>query len=155
MAVVLSVAKCALFSMVNHLYVHGVFADNEDGRTYQIGEPEYPAPESLKSEAELKKMMVVEFVPENVHYQVSCGIVMWKFVPSIHRTQYQLQPEAPVWHYIRTMTALQQKWMNFASGDCSILFDFTFNDHGTAPTWFKLSFAKFAVCEYRPCYVFP
>ena len=34
------------------------FADNEDGLNYQIGEPEYPAPESLKSEAELKKMMV-------------------------------------------------------------------------------------------------
>ncbi len=31
------------------------FADNEEGLNYQIGEPEYPAPESLKSEAELKK----------------------------------------------------------------------------------------------------
>ncbi|NEU34003.1 acyl-CoA thioesterase II, partial [bacterium LRH843] len=38
------------------------FVDNEEGLNYQIGEPEYPAPESLKSEAELKKMMV-EFVP--------------------------------------------------------------------------------------------
>src|SRR5574343_254193 len=41
------------------------FAEPEDGLNYQIQEPDYPAPMQVKSEAELKKMMV-EFVPENV-----------------------------------------------------------------------------------------
>ncbi len=77
MVVVLSVAKCALFSMVKpSLCAWCLFADNEEGLNYQIGEPEYPAPESLRSEAELKKMMV-EFVPEKCackfHAGSSCG----------------------------------------------------------------------------------
>ncbi|MEG0196582.1 MAG: thioesterase family protein, partial [Acinetobacter sp.] len=41
------------------------FAHPEEGLNYQISEPEYPAPEQVKSEAELKKLLV-EFVPENV-----------------------------------------------------------------------------------------
>ncbi len=41
------------------------FAEQEEGLNYQVAEPEYPAVEDVKSEAELKNMLV-EFVPENV-----------------------------------------------------------------------------------------
>ena len=77
------------------------FADNEEGLNYQIGEPEYPAPESLKSEAELKKMMV-EFVPENVRASFMRDRHV-EIRPINPQNPYQPQPEAPVYaHYIRT-----------------------------------------------------
>ena len=77
------------------------FADNEEGLNYQIGEPEYPAPESLKSDAELKKMMV-EFVPENVRASFMRDRHV-EIRPINPQNPYQPQPEAPVYaHYIRT-----------------------------------------------------
>lgn len=41
------------------------FAPLEEGLEYQTAEPEYPAPESLKTEQELKES-IVNFLPENV-----------------------------------------------------------------------------------------
>ncbi|WP_425916463.1 acyl-CoA thioesterase [Acinetobacter sp. TSRC1-2] len=77
------------------------FAHPEDGLNYQISEPEYPAPEQLKSEAELKKM-IVEFVPENVRasFMRDRHIDIRPIDPS---NPFQPQPEAPSYaHYLRT-----------------------------------------------------
>ena len=77
------------------------FAEPEEGLNYQISEPEYPTPESLKTEAELKTLMV-DFVPENVrasfmrdrHVEIRPVMPVNPFMP---------QPEAPSYaHYIRT-----------------------------------------------------
>lgn len=77
------------------------FADNEEGLNYQVSEPEYPAVESLKSEAELKKMMV-EFVPENVRVSFMRDRHV-EIRPVNPQNPYQPQPEAPVnANYIRT-----------------------------------------------------
>ena len=77
------------------------FAEQEEGLNYQTAEPDYPAPENLKNEAELKQQMV-EFVPENVrasfmrdrHVELRPVMPINPFAP---------QPEAPNYaHYIRT-----------------------------------------------------
>ena len=77
------------------------FAEQEAGLNYQISEPNYPAPETLKNEAELKTQ-IVEFVPENVrasfmrdrHVELRPVMPINPFAP---------QPEAPSYaHYIRT-----------------------------------------------------
>ena len=77
------------------------FAHPEEGLNYQISEPEYPAPEEVKSEAELKKMFV-EFVPENVRasFMRDRHIDIRPIDPS---NPFQPQPEAPSYaHYLRT-----------------------------------------------------
>jgi acyl-CoA thioesterase-2 len=77
------------------------FAHPEEGLNYQISEPEYPAPEQVKSEAELKKMFV-EFVPENVRasFMRDRHIDIRPIEPS---NPFQPQPEAPSYaHYLRT-----------------------------------------------------
>ncbi len=77
------------------------FAHPEEGLNYQIAEPEYPAVETLKSEAELKKLMV-EFVPENVRasFMRDRHIDIRPIDPS---NPFQPQPEAPSYaHYLRT-----------------------------------------------------
>ncbi|OAL77779.1 acyl-CoA thioesterase II [Acinetobacter sp. ANC 4779] len=77
------------------------FAYPEEGLNYQISEPEYPAPEQVKSEAELKKMFV-EFVPENVRasFMRDRHIDIRPIDPS---NPFQPQPEAPSYaHYLRT-----------------------------------------------------
>ena len=77
------------------------FAHPEEGLNYQISEPEYPAPEQVKSEAELKKMLV-EFVPENVRasFMRDRHIDIRPIDPS---NPFQPQPEAPSYaHYLRT-----------------------------------------------------
>ncbi|NNH86823.1 acyl-CoA thioesterase [Acinetobacter terrae] len=77
------------------------FAHPEEGLNYQISEPEYPAPEDVKSEAELKKMFV-EFVPENVRasFMRDRHIDIRPIDPS---NPFQPQPEAPSYaHYLRT-----------------------------------------------------
>ena len=81
------------------------FAGYEDGLNYQISEPEYPAPQSLKNEAELKKQMV-EFVPENVRasFMRDRHVEIRPINPS---NPYQPQPEAPTYaHYLRTHDAI-------------------------------------------------
>ena len=77
------------------------FAHPEEGLNYQISEPEYPAPEQVKSEAELKKLLV-EFVPENVRasFMRDRHIDIRPIDPS---NPFQPQPEAPSYaHYLRT-----------------------------------------------------
>lgn len=77
------------------------FAYTEEGLNYQHKEPEYPAPETLKSENELKESLI-NFVPENVR-----ASFMRERHVEIRPTQlinpFQPQPEAPFYaHYIRT-----------------------------------------------------
>ena len=73
----------------------------EEGLDYQISEPEYPAVDSLKNEAELKKMMV-EFVPENVRASFMRDRHV-EIRPVQPVNPFQPQPEAPSYaHYIRT-----------------------------------------------------
>ena len=77
------------------------FAHPEEGLNYQISEPEYLAPEQVKSEAELKKLLV-EFVPENVRasFMRDRHIDIRPIDPS---NPFQPQPEAPSYaHYLRT-----------------------------------------------------
>ncbi|MEG1233253.1 acyl-CoA thioesterase II [Acinetobacter sp. TTH0-4] len=77
------------------------FTHPEEGLNYQINEPEYPEPEQVKSEAELKKMLV-EFVPENVRasFMRDRHIEIRPIDPS---NPFQPQPEAPSYaHYLKT-----------------------------------------------------
>lgn len=77
------------------------FTHPEEGLNYQINEPEYPVPEQVKSEAELKKMLV-EFVPENVRasFMRDRHIEIRPIDPS---NPFQPQPEAPSYaHYLKT-----------------------------------------------------
>lgn len=77
------------------------FTHEEEGLNYQIDEPDYPAPENLKSEEELKKALI-NFIPDNIrklferrrHVEV---------VPVNPSNPFDPQPEAPVQaHYLRT-----------------------------------------------------
>lgn len=77
------------------------FANPEEGLNYQHPEPDYPAPEALKSESELKEG-ILNFVPENVR-----AIFMRERHVEIRPIDpvnpFQPQPEAPFnAHYIRT-----------------------------------------------------
>ena len=77
------------------------FTHPEEGLNYQINEPEYPAPEQVKSEAELKKMLV-EFVPKNVRasFMRDRHIEIRPIDPS---NPFQPQLEAPSYaHYLKT-----------------------------------------------------
>lgn len=77
------------------------FASPEEGLDYQIAEPEYPAPEDLQSEQDLKEN-IISFVPENIraafmrerHIEIRPVAVSNPFKP---------QPESPSYaHYLRT-----------------------------------------------------
>ncbi len=81
------------------------FAPLEEGLEYQTAEPEYPAPESLKTEQELKES-IVNFLPENVrvnfmrerHVDLRYIGVTNPFMP---------QPEAPSRaHWMKTWDTL-------------------------------------------------
>lgn len=77
------------------------FANPEEGLNYQHPEPDYPAPEALKSESELKEG-ILNFVPENVR----ASFMRERHVeirPIDPVNSFQPQPEAPFnAHYIRT-----------------------------------------------------
>ncbi|MFX9807415.1 acyl-CoA thioesterase II [Acinetobacter baumannii] len=77
------------------------FANPEEGLNYQHPEPDYPAPEALKSESELKEG-ILNFVPENVR----ASFMRERHVeirPIDPVNPFQSQPEAPFnAHYIRT-----------------------------------------------------
>ncbi|ENX5435420.1 acyl-CoA thioesterase [Acinetobacter baumannii] len=77
------------------------FANPEEGLNYQHPEPDYPAPEALKSESELKEG-ILNFVPENVR----ASFMRERHVeirPIDPVNLFQPQPEAPFnAHYIRT-----------------------------------------------------
>lgn len=77
------------------------FAEQEEGLNYQVAEPDYPAVEEIKSEAELKKMLV-EFVPENVRASFMRDRHV-EIRPIDPQNPFQPQPAAPSYaHYIRT-----------------------------------------------------
>ncbi|MEW0896235.1 acyl-CoA thioesterase II [Acinetobacter baumannii] len=77
------------------------FANPEEGLNYQHPEPDYPAPEALKSESELKEG-ILNFVPENVR----ASFMRERHVeirPIDPVNPFQPQPEAPFnAHYILT-----------------------------------------------------
>ncbi|EME8891581.1 acyl-CoA thioesterase II [Acinetobacter baumannii] len=77
------------------------FANPEEGLNYQHPGPDYPAPEALKSESELKEG-ILNFVPENVR----ASFMRERHVeirPIDPVNPFQPQPEAPFnAHYIRT-----------------------------------------------------
>ncbi|QFS18356.1 MULTISPECIES: acyl-CoA thioesterase [Acinetobacter] len=77
------------------------FAAPEEGLNYQISEPEYPAPEQLKNEAELVQS-IVEFIPKNVRASFTRDRHV-EIRPVNLSNPFQPQPEAPSYaHYIRT-----------------------------------------------------
>ena len=77
------------------------FAAPEEGLNYQISEPEYPAPEQLKNEAELVQS-IVEFIPKNVRASFTRDRHV-EIRPGNPRNPFPPQPEAPSYaHYIRT-----------------------------------------------------
>ncbi|HDX5932528.1 acyl-CoA thioesterase [Acinetobacter baumannii] len=77
------------------------FANPEEGLNYQHPEPDYPAPEALKSESELKEG-ILNFVPENVRASFMRERHV-EICPIDPVNPFQPQPEAPFnAHYIRT-----------------------------------------------------
>lgn len=69
------------------------FANHEEGLNYQIAEPEYPAPDELKSEQELKENLI-SFVPENIRTAFMRPRQV-EIKPINIGNPFQPQPEAP------------------------------------------------------------
>ncbi len=69
------------------------FAQPEEGLNYQIAMPEYPAPDTLKNEQELKKL-IAPFLPESVrtNFMRECHVEMRPINPT---NPFTPQPEAP------------------------------------------------------------
>ncbi|QIT16615.1 acyl-CoA thioesterase [Acinetobacter pittii] len=102
------------------------FANPEEGLNYQHQEPEYPAPETLKSENELKEG-ILNFVPENVR----ASFMRERHVeirPIDPVNPFQPQPEAPYnAHYIRTHDRIPKPLDDIALHQAIVAFysDFT------------------------------
>ncbi|AUM28449.1 acyl-CoA thioesterase [Acinetobacter pittii] len=102
------------------------FANPEEGLNYQHQEPEYPAPETLKSENELKEG-ILNFVPENVR----ASFMRERHVeirPIDPVNPFQPQPEAPYnAHYIRTHERIPKQLDDIALHQAIVAFysDFT------------------------------
>ncbi|RSO34851.1 acyl-CoA thioesterase [Acinetobacter lactucae] len=102
------------------------FANPEEGLNYQHQEPEYPAPEALKSESELKEG-ILNFVPENVR----ASFMRERHVeirPIDPVNPFQPQPEAPYnAHYIRTHDRIPKQLDDIALHQAIVAFysDFT------------------------------
>lgn len=102
------------------------FANTEEGLNYQHQEPEYPAPETLKSENELKEG-ILNFVPENVR----ASFMRERHVeirPIDPVNPFQPQPEAPYnAHYIRTHDRIPKQLDDIALHQAIVAFysDFT------------------------------
>lgn len=69
------------------------FANPEEGLNYQIQEPEYPAPDEIKSEQELKEKLI-SFVPENIRTAFMRPRQV-EIKPINIGNPFQPQPEAP------------------------------------------------------------
>lgn len=84
------------------------FAYLEEGLNYQPEEPNYPAPEDLKSENELKEGLV-NFLPENVRASfMRDRHVEIRLIDPVN--PFQPQPQAPInAHYIRTHDPIPQE----------------------------------------------
>lgn len=102
------------------------FANPVEGLNYQHQEPEYPAPETLKSENELKQG-ILNFVPENVR----ASFMRERHVeirPIDPVNPFQPQPEAPYnAHYIRTHDRIPKQLDDIALHQAIVAFysDFT------------------------------
>ncbi|AMX17593.1 acyl-CoA thioesterase II [Acinetobacter pittii] len=102
------------------------FANPEEGLNYQHQEPEYPVPETLKSENELKEG-ILNFVPENVR----ASFMRERHVeirPIDPVNPFQPQPEAPYnAHYIRTHDRIPKQLDDIALHQAIVAFysDFT------------------------------
>lgn len=102
------------------------FANPEEGLNYQHPEPDYPAPETLKSENELKEG-ILNFVPENVR----ASFMRERHVeirPIDPVNPFQPQPEAPFnAHYIRTHDRIPKQLDDIALHQAIVAFysDFT------------------------------
>ncbi|EOQ66263.1 acyl-CoA thioesterase II [Acinetobacter sp. WU_MDCI_Abxe161] len=102
------------------------FANPEEGLNYQHQEPDYPAPETLKSENELKEG-ILNFVPENVR----ASFMRERHVeirPIDPVNPFQPQPEAPYnAHYIRTHDRIPKQLDDIALHQAIVAFysDFT------------------------------
>ncbi|MFW1808452.1 acyl-CoA thioesterase [Acinetobacter ursingii] len=84
------------------------FAYLEEGLNYQPEEPNYPAPEDLKSENELKEGLV-NFLPENVRASFMRDRHV-EIRPIDPVNPFQPQPQAPTnAHYIRTHDPIPQE----------------------------------------------
>lgn len=84
------------------------FAYLEQGLNYQPEEPNYPAPEDLKSENELKEGLV-NFLPENVRASFMRDRHV-EIRPIDPVNPFQPQPQAPInAHYIRTHDPIPQE----------------------------------------------
>lgn len=83
------------------------FALPEEGLEYQISEPEYPAPEDLKSEQDLKENLV-SFIPENIRTAFMRPRQV-EIRPVNISNPFQPQPEAPSnAYYMRTHDKLEE-----------------------------------------------
>ncbi len=69
------------------------FANPEEGLNYKIQEPEYPAPDEIKSEQELKEKLI-SFVPENIRTAFMRPRQV-EIKPINIGNPFQPQPEAP------------------------------------------------------------
>ncbi|EYS16023.1 thioesterase-like superfamily protein [Acinetobacter baumannii 25569_7] len=102
------------------------FANPEEGLNYQHPEPDYPAPEALKSESELKEG-ILNFVPENVR----ASFMRERHVeirPIDPVNPFQPQPEAPFnAHYIRTHDSIPKQLDDMSLHQAIVAFysDFT------------------------------
>lgn len=77
------------------------FANEEEGLNYQMDEPDYLAPDQLKSEEELKQA-VINFIPENMRKAFSRRRHI-EITPINPTNPFDPQPEAPSQaHYMRT-----------------------------------------------------
>lgn len=90
------------------------FANDEEGLNYQIAEPDYPAPETLKPEQELKESLV-NFIPENVRTAFMRPRQV-EIRPINATNPFQPQPEAPSYaHYLKTHDDLAPELVNDVS----------------------------------------
>ena len=102
------------------------FASPEEGLNYQNDMPDYPVPEQLKSEAELK-LGLIDFVPENVR----ASFMRERHVeirPVEPVNPFQPQPQSPTnAHYIRTHDKIAQEVDQIALHQSIVAFysDFT------------------------------
>lgn len=87
------------------------FASPEDGLNYQIEAPDYPAPEDLKSEQELKQNLI-NFIPDNIRTAFLRPRQV-EIKPVNISNPFQPQPEAPSnAFYMRTHEQLSEEQAN-------------------------------------------
>lgn len=107
------------------------FANPEEGLNYQIDPPEYPLPENLKSEEELKKALI-NFIPENIKklFERRRSVEVVPINPS---NPFDPQPEAPVQaNYLRTWDKIPSELDDISLNQAIAAFWSDFSLMGTA-----------------------